>query len=202
MPRSDASGTSSTTSSGHQIRGNATEKIKDLASSIFFHFIDVKGKSFASNVGKNVKITEINVRGLKPTVRPINQASSAVEGGEGDVPSVETVFEIVVSREMCNLHGTLHGACAAYLIDPCSNAPLVVLGLLLGIDGTGVSQSMNLIWHNPISEGTKISIKATSMYIMGRIRTARCEIWAGNKLCVSAIHSTINPNAKAKKAKL
>ena len=65
--------------------------------------------------------------------------------------------------------GTLHGACAAYIVDQyvlysiyelfffrspyacsCSVSSLVLLGASLGIDGGGVSQSMNLIWHNSI----------------------------------------------------
>lgn len=99
MPRSDASsGTRPAPPGGHQIRGNATDEIKDLASSIFFHFIDAKGRSFGSDVGKNVKITEINIRGLDPSVRPNSQATNVVEIGGGDVPSVETVFQTIISR--------------------------------------------------------------------------------------------------------
>ncbi|KAF9445328.1 hypothetical protein P691DRAFT_805776 [Macrolepiota fuliginosa MF-IS2] len=184
--RTDISG------SRHQIKGNASEKVKDLASTIFSHFIDAKGCSYNSNIGRKLKFSEINVLGsldLKTV-------------GVGNDLSVETVFEVVVDQDMCNLYGTLHGGCAAYLVDPCSSASLVALGLLLGTDGTGVSQSMNLIWHHPIYKDMKISIKSTSMYITGRVRTARCEIWSGNKLCVSAVHSTINPVAKANKARL
>lgn len=66
---------------------------------------------------------------------------------------------------MCNVFGTLHGACAAYIIDPyvfysskevradlgrCSVSALITLGRTVGVDGTGVSQSMNLIWHRSI----------------------------------------------------
>ena len=69
---------------------------------------------------------------------------------------------------MCNVFGTLHGACAAYIIDPyvfysskvffevrvdrcrCSVSALITLGRTIGVDGTGVSQSMNLIWHRSI----------------------------------------------------
>jgi hypothetical protein len=35
------------------------------------------------------------------------------------------------------------------LFNRCSVSALVVLGAAIGIDGTGVSQSMNLIWHQP-----------------------------------------------------
>jgi acyl-coenzyme A thioesterase 13 len=72
---------------------------------------------------------------------------------------------------MCNAYGTLHGGCAAYLVDTyvqigrlidsesenrrylpirCSFSALAILGLLLGIDGTGFTQSMDIIWLCPI----------------------------------------------------
>ena len=37
----------------------------------------------------------------------------------------------------------------------CSVSSLVLLGASLGIDGGGVSQSMNLIWHNPVKMRVK-----------------------------------------------
>ncbi|KNZ72677.1 hypothetical protein J132_02110 [Termitomyces sp. J132] len=92
----------------------------------------------------------------------------------------------------------------------CSVSSLVVLGNAIGIDGTGVSQSMNLIWHQParmyvmmfsfpwsvsehIYRGASLKIISTSIFIHGRVRSARCEVWNGDQLCVTAIHSTVNP---------
>jgi len=54
--------------------------------------------------------------------------------------------------------GTLHGACAAYIIDPCAVSALITLGRTIGEDGTGVSQSMNLIWHRSIRLGSKLRV--------------------------------------------
>lgn len=118
------------------------------------------------------------------------------EGHSSGAPSGETVFEIKVERDMCNIYETLHGACAAYMIDPCSVSSLVALGLATGIDGTGVSQSMHLIWHQPAPLGTTLRIVSRSVFLNGRIRSARCEIWNGDQLCVSAVHSTVNPLQK------
>ncbi|KXN81848.1 hypothetical protein AN958_03617 [Leucoagaricus sp. SymC.cos] len=194
-------GSAHLTGDGKQIRGNSSEKLKALAHTIFFHFIDAKGKSFGADVGRRLKFTEINISGFEDSALSGDSGLGLGKKRQsGNKVSVETVFEMMVDRDMCNVHGTLHGGCAAYLVDPCSSAPLVVLGLLLELDGTGVSQSMNLIWHRPVHTGAKITIKSTSMYITGKVRTARCEIWTGNKLCVSAIHSTINP--REPKAKL
>ena len=39
-----------------------------------------------------------------------------------------------------------------YAFCSCSVSSLVLLGASLGLDGGGVSQSMNLIWHNSIKK--------------------------------------------------
>lgn len=66
--------------------------------------------------------------------------------------------------------------------------------------------------HTEVRSGTKLRIVSTSLYIHGRVRSARCEVrpsnvrllkqrvllkgysklWDGDKLCVSGIHSTVN----------
>ncbi|GLB34281.1 hypothetical protein LshimejAT787_0111650 [Lyophyllum shimeji] len=143
----------------------------------------IRGNSYGADIGHRVKLVEVNVLGR-------------------DKPAAygETVFEVDMEKDMCNIFGTLHGACAAYIIDPCSVSSLIVLGNAIGVDGTGVSQSMNLIWHQPARPGTKLRIVSTSMFIHGRVRSARCEMWNGDQLCVSAVHCTVNPWAHKKQA--
>ncbi|RDB19869.1 hypothetical protein Hypma_013013 [Hypsizygus marmoreus] len=159
-----------------QIKGNISDEEKQLAVKVFSHFVSTKDKSYGAGVGQRLKMVETNV------------------WGKGEPTSYgETIFEIDVRKDMCNIFGTLHGACAAYMIDPCSVSSLVVLGLAMGVDGTGVSQAMNLIWHQPARVGAKLRIVSISMFIHGRVRSARCEIWNGEHLCVSAVHSTVNP---------
>ncbi|KAF9035396.1 hypothetical protein BDZ89DRAFT_922989, partial [Hymenopellis radicata] len=65
--------------------------------------------------------------------------------------------------------GTLHGGCAAYLIDPCSVSSLVSSGFVTGRDGSGVSQSMNLIWHRPVLKGTHLRIISKTIFTEGRL---------------------------------
>jgi hypothetical protein len=85
--------------------------------------------------------------------------------------------------------------CQRHSLSSCSVSSLVVLGLVTGVDGIGVSQSMNLIWHQPARlcvyrlsliyglplnkltyRGDKLRIVATSIFIHGRVRSARCEV--------------------------
>jgi hypothetical protein len=69
----------------------------------------------------------------------------------------------VCDVDMCNIYGTLHGGCAAYMIDSyvllpsvdflievalrCSSSSLVALGVVKGADYGGMSQALNIIWH-------------------------------------------------------
>lgn len=67
---------------------------------------------------------------------------------------------------MINPLQSLHGACTAYLVDllvcllkqlsfdidmqcRCSSAPLLALGIAQGVEVSGMSHFMNLVWHAP-----------------------------------------------------
>lgn len=85
----------------HQIKGNASEKVKDLASAIFFHFIDAKGNSYGSNVGRKLKFAELNIFGFEsasPGLSHHDNVELVGKRGVGNDLSVETIFEVVVDR--------------------------------------------------------------------------------------------------------
>lgn len=106
------------------VRGNVTDEAKQLASQVFYYFVSTRERSYGADIGQRLKLVEVNVR----------------EQGDGpDAPSGETIFEIEVEKgewiwkflfcfndhaflfarqDMCNIFGTLHGACAAYMVDP------------------------------------------------------------------------------------
>ncbi|KAL0581482.1 hypothetical protein V5O48_000525 [Marasmius crinis-equi] len=177
------------------IKGNLTDPQKRTAAKIFQHFIGTPDTSFGAEIGRNLRIVEITVAdtrdgGIYPEgwagddegyswIEDEGAYRSFGSKGKNDekrMPSkisakdaiARTVCEIDVTRNMCNVYGTLHGGCAAYMIDPCVHLPnaflsedmpqmgdrcsvsaLVTLGIVAGIDGTGVSQSMVLQWHRP-----------------------------------------------------
>ncbi|PBK67118.1 hypothetical protein ARMSODRAFT_959788 [Armillaria solidipes] len=170
------------------IKGNISDEEKQLGANIFSYFVNSREESYGAEVGRRLRLVEMNIWGR-------DACGTAAQG--------QTIFEIDVEKDMCNVFGTLHGACAAYIVDPCSVSSLVVLGAAIGADGTGVSQSLNVIWHQPAKMGTKLRVVSTSVFIHGRIRTARCELWdkERDKLYVSAIHTTVN-NTRPSLAKL
>ncbi|KAI0299361.1 hypothetical protein B0F90DRAFT_1728151, partial [Multifurca ochricompacta] len=77
---------------------------------------------------------------------------------------------------MVNGAGAAHGGCIAYLVDNCAGIPLVVLGLLQGINGVGVTQSMQITYHAPALLGTQLLIVSTSVVLGKRVMNARCEV--------------------------
>ncbi|KAK0443912.1 uncharacterized protein EV420DRAFT_1575349 [Desarmillaria tabescens] len=165
------------------IEGNITPAQKKRCAEIFAHFIGQPETSFGAAIGCNLRLAVVNVYGLTDST------------GRKEA---ETVCEIEVTRDMCNVYGTLHGGCAAYLIDPCSVSALVALGVATGTDGTGVSQSMNLIWYRPAVQGTQLRIVSNTISMNGRLRSSRTEIQDRHSgvVYVSAVHTTTALNSK------
>ncbi|KAG7097542.1 hypothetical protein E1B28_004881 [Marasmius oreades] len=160
-----------------EVRGNISDEGKRLVLNIISYFIGSQEGCFGASVGERLKLIE-----------------AEVVAKDGKASQGRTVFEIKIDKDMCNSFGTLHGACATYLVGPCTMTALGVLGAALGIDGTGVSQSVNIVWHQPAKMGAKLRVISTSVFIKGHIRTSHCELWDKERdiLYISATHSTVN----------
>lgn len=174
-----------------QIRGNVSEDAKQYCMAIFKHFVN-ESHWFGSKIGHSVKLVEVNVWDVEDASSSSGSPETAEGSGRLKPARAETVFEVKVTEDMCNLFGIMHGACAAYLIDHCSVSSLVALGYHLGKDGSGLSQSMNIIWNEAAPIGSKLRIVNTSIILRGRVRTCKSDLWNGTKLCVTATHSLVN----------
>jgi acyl-coenzyme A thioesterase 13 len=74
---------------------------------------------------------------------------------------------------MLNSQHTLHGACAAYLIDVCTTLALITYShVTTGKISPGVSQTMMVVYHSPASLGEKIHIVNTTVTVGGRTMSA------------------------------
>ncbi|KAK0207081.1 hypothetical protein DFS33DRAFT_1273408 [Desarmillaria ectypa] len=155
------------------IKGNISDSEKQLGANIFSYFVNSREESYGAEVGRRLRLIEMNIWGR-------DASGTAAQG--------QTIFEIDVEKGESFT---------------CSVSSLVVLGAAIGADGTGVSQSLNVIWHQPAKMGTTLRVVSTSVFIHGRIRTARCELWdkERDKLYVSAVHTTVN-NTRPSLAKL
>ncbi|KAJ7451062.1 HotDog domain-containing protein [Mycena latifolia] len=176
-----------------KIGGNITDAEKQVNANFFAFFTTGAGRSqisspFASEVGSRSKIVELNVWD--------NQTTGTAES--------EAVLEIEVIESMCNVYGTMHGGCAAYMLDNATLLTMILLGLAKGFDGTGVSQSMNINWHHPAPLGTTLTITGRSVFAEGRARLARCEMRekGSGKLIVFGSHAFLNAGRAVAKLRL
>lgn len=168
-----------------QIQGNLSPEQKQLQANIFAFFIDGAGAAasgYGASLGKRVKYVSMNI-----------------EKVEGRGFQAEGVCEVTVTEDMVNVFKALHGGCSAYLIDLCSSAPLISLGIYEGNDMSGVSQSMNIIYHSSAKLGSELRIISNSISNQGKIRAARCEIRdkKTDALLVSAIHTKVGGGERA-----
>ncbi|KAG1763783.1 HotDog domain-containing protein [Suillus occidentalis] len=141
-----------------QIKGNVSPYVKQLILNTFIAYGAGDEHCFGHSVAKAVRFVDISAH------------ESQEKQGRMEAT---TVAEILVSKSMLNGAGMLHGGCLAFLID---NTPLVALGLIKNINGVGVTQSMNIMFHSPAPVGSCLRIISTSIAMGGRIMSARCEV--------------------------
>ncbi|KAI0748773.1 HotDog domain-containing protein [Daedaleopsis nitida] len=105
-------------------------------------------------------------------------------------------YTTTVEEDMVNQRGTLHGGCAAYLVDVCSSVALLVLAHTLGKQPFYVSQAINTTFHAPAPRGARIEIINTTVSFGARTVSAVTEIWdvTNNRLCVTGVHNKMAPS--------
>ncbi|KAJ7145850.1 HotDog domain-containing protein [Mycena epipterygia] len=162
-----------------QISGNADDGVKEFLSNLSNSF----GKrfnqkpAFGNSILARMVVTEASVN--KKAEEPLKE--------EGRV-----VCELIVTEDMLNGGGNVHGGCSAYLIDMCSTLALIVVH-----QGMNVSQSLNIVYHSPAGLGEKLRIVNTTMTVGARAVSARTEIWNAthHRLVASGVHIKMQPSA-------
>ncbi|KAJ7468596.1 HotDog domain-containing protein [Mycena latifolia] len=102
------------------------------------------------------------------------------------------VCELVVTEDMLNGGGNVHGGCSAFLIDTCSTLALIIISNI-----PSVSQSLNIVYHSPAGAGDKLRIINTTLTVGARAMSARAEIWneTHHRLVASGVHIKMQPSA-------
>ncbi|TFK86283.1 hypothetical protein K466DRAFT_646481 [Polyporus arcularius HHB13444] len=130
--------------------------------------------------------------GLTMTEVTVNPRGAGKEGKNPRPDDFEavTVCELTVQEGMLNVHGTLAGPCAMLVIDLATFAPLFALSALTGVDASGFSTSMNIVWHAPAVAGMTLRFVGTTLSFRARMASARCEVYDKKKgtLIISATH--------------
>lgn len=166
-----------------RMKGNLPPEQKQGLETIMY---DVMSRSdlFGASIGRRVVITE---------------ASIVPKAEEASRTEARVVCEVTVEEDMLNPGRSLHGGCAAFLIDSCSTLVFIAAGR-----SAGVSASMDVVYHAPATLGSKLRIVSTAMAIGARIMSARTEIWDDTKkrLCVTGIHVKMEPSPPERESKL
>lgn len=164
------------------IVGNATKEHKLMALGVIAGLTG-EVKHFADGIGSRLKVTEVSV--LTPEYGPKKRI-------------VRVVCDIMVTEDMTQNMGIMHGGCASYLVDVCSSIPLPILGDLQGGSATlGVSQSLNILFHAPAPKDSLLKIVSTTTASGSRSVSSRAEIWDAThgRLVVSGTHLKMEPSA-------
>jgi len=166
-----------------RIKGNLPPDLKQMIATIMYDIVSRPGV-FGGTIGKRVLITE---------------ASIVPKAEEPSRTEARIVCEVIVTEDMLNPAGALHGACAAFLIDSCTTLVFVAAART-----PGVSASMDIVYHAPAAPGAKLRIVNTAIAVGARIMTARSEIWddTTKRLCASGMHVKMEPSAPKSKPKL
>ncbi|KAF9242287.1 HotDog domain-containing protein [Melanogaster broomeanus] len=143
-----------------QIPGNVSPRVKQLIYNTFIVYGAGDEQCFGHSVAKAVKFVDI----------------SAYQSKEKHRMEAITVAEVDVTKSMLNGAGMLHGGCIAFLIDNCCSTPLIALGLIQNVNGVGVTQAMNVLFHSPAPPGACLQIISTSIAMGSRVMSARCEV--------------------------
>jgi len=165
------------------IRGNLPAEVKQTLETVL-HKVMSRSPVFGSSIGRRVVITEASI---VPKAEEVSRTEARV------------VCEVTVGEDMLNPGGSMHGGCAAFLIDACTT-----LVFLAASRSAGVSASMDVVYHAPAALGAKLRIVNTAIAVGARIMSARSEIWddTTKRLCVTGIHVKMEPSAPKSKQKL
>ncbi|QRV87667.1 thioesterase superfamily protein [Ceratobasidium sp. AG-Ba] len=155
----------------NDIKGNAPDDQKQMCIDVLDFYAELKDH-FAYSVGKRLRIEEVS-EGDVVNGKSRSLVVCTIDVKEGNI-------------DMLNLLGTMHGGCAAYLIDLCTSIAIAVRpkGAKPSEDWWGkvaVSQALSVVYHSPARVGSTLRIISETIVAGGRTGTIRCEIWDSTK---------------------
>ncbi|KAI0687233.1 hypothetical protein C8Q76DRAFT_299151 [Earliella scabrosa] len=144
-------------------------------------------KVFGNGQAMGLKLVEMAIRDRRQ--EPAPGENRPQKAPKADLEGM-TICELAVEEDMLNVHGTLAGACAVLIIDLATFAPLFALSAVTGVDASGFSTTMNIVWHAPAMRGMTLRFVGTTLSSKGRTLSARCEVYdkRTGALLISATH--------------
>ncbi|GJE97120.1 PaaI family thioesterase [Phanerochaete sordida] len=160
-------------------RGNVPQELKDIGAD---WWVGAKpGQVFARAICERLEVTEARV---------------LEDGGVPGRREGRLVFEIDVTRDMCDAHDTVQSGCMATLIDFCSSLPRNLVKNSMAPKGVHVSLALNTTYHAPAVLGHRLSIIASTVALGARVMTSRAEIYdmTSGIIVASGVHVKVPPS--------
>ncbi|WWC90408.1 uncharacterized protein L201_005343 [Kwoniella dendrophila CBS 6074] len=113
------------------------------------------------------------------SIYDIDEIPQEDDKGYRRVDGFKISFEGVVTEDMSNLSGNMHGAAYSWIIDTCSSAALIAIHTptFWGLpDFAGVTLTMELQCLNPAPINTKLLIEVEIVKCSVRLSNLRCDI--------------------------
>jgi len=159
------------------IGGNAPEIAKQLTNNVLGAYGGGTPGGPSYELGRAIRIAELNVEKV------------------GDRWDAVAIAEVTVSEGMLNGAGVVHGGVMCFIIDNCASLPLVALGVVRKTNGVGVSQSLNVLFHAPATQGLCIRVESTAVTLGARVMSSRCQVTdkASGRVIATAVLSKMQP---------
>ncbi|KAL9617095.1 MAG: hypothetical protein Q9160_008085 [Pyrenula sp. 1 TL-2023] len=130
---------------------------------------------------------------LRKNVRLIS--ASAVEGTQ----KAQAIFELDVTKSLCNKAGNLHGGAACTLLDILTSMPLNIIATPGHLDAGNVSRTITMSYLRPVPAGTTVRVECdivaagrNTANLQGTIKTL------DGKVCVTCVHDKVAFSTKPK----
>lgn len=116
--------------------------------------------------------------GVAADIRPVAFDDIPPENSRGgrDVAGWRSLYEGTVGPHWANGHGTLHGGCAAWIVDNLTWRAVQSLGTKTW-GGTGVSVTLDMTYQAPAPVGTRLKMLVTVDRMTGTVAYTRCEFF-------------------------
>lgn len=117
--------------------------------------------------------------GVATSIRPVafDPLPPINSRGGRDVNGWRTIYEGVVEPNWSNIHGTMHGGCAAWLTDNLTGRATEDLGTDTWWHSSGMSITLDMTYFSPAFIGDRVTILVTAERMSGNVAHMRCDIF-------------------------
>ena len=91
-------------------------------------------------------------------------------------PTPSATLRIIITPELCNKWGNLHGGATATIFDNCTTFPIYLARTEGSWDNPGVSRTLNVAYLTAVKEGEEVEVEAEIVSIGKRLGKCHCAL--------------------------